>query len=150
MSVSSSAGDVAAEFIAAELEAERTRKSSLESRGLAVITSSGTLVTLLFGLAAVVTKATGFALDDPARWLLVAAAMLFVLAAALGIACNAPARYFQIDPASLTVFVTPSVWVEEAIDAKRELTAARLAELADARSRNQRKAMLVAVAMAFQ
>lgn len=144
------AGEVASAFIAEELGAERERKGSLETRGFAVIRSSGTLVTLLFGLAALVTKSSDFVLSDSAQWLLAGAGLLFVLAGALGIACNSPALYYQVDAASLAVFVTPEVWTEHGTDASRELTAARLAELADARDRNEQKAKLLAVAMALQ
>jgi hypothetical protein len=146
----SSVGAAVSAFVAEELDAERTRKASLESRGLAVITSSGTLVTLLLGLAALVTKADKFKLADSERWLLAAAALLFVVAGAVGIVCNAPARYLQIEPASLTGMLAPEAWSSEGTSARRELTAAKLAELADARGRNEWKARLLAGAMAVQ
>ena len=41
-----------ADFIKEQLDAQEARKVSLEQRGLAVITTSGALVTLLFGLTA--------------------------------------------------------------------------------------------------
>lgn len=44
------------EFIKDELEVQDKRKASFEQRGLAVITTSGVLVTLLFALAALSTK----------------------------------------------------------------------------------------------
>src|SRR6266540_1704964 len=48
-----SAGYVAyGDFVKDELDAQDKRKSSFEQRGLAVITTSGALVTLLFALAA--------------------------------------------------------------------------------------------------
>ncbi|HEX8117309.1 MAG TPA: hypothetical protein VF521_08555, partial [Pyrinomonadaceae bacterium] len=43
------------DFIKDELEAQDKRKASFEQRGLAVITTSGALVTLLFALAALST-----------------------------------------------------------------------------------------------
>jgi hypothetical protein len=147
---SPTAGDAAAKFIGEELEVERARKSSLESRGFAVITTSGALVTLLFGLTGLVTKNSSFDLTDTARWLLVAAAILFVLAGTIGIACNLPFFYYQVDPVSLSIFVTPPVWTEAGVDAERELAAARLAQLADGRARNEWKGKLLAAAMALQ
>jgi hypothetical protein len=146
----SSVGAAVSAFVAVELDAERARKASLESRGLAVITSSGTLVTLLLGLAALITKGTEFRLTEAERWLLAAAALLFVLAGAIGIVCNAPARYLQIEPGSLTGLLSPEAWTLEGTSARRELTAAKLAELADARRRNEWKARLLAGAMAVQ
>ena len=41
-----------ADYIKEQQEAQEARKVSLEQRGLAVITTSGALVTLLFGLTA--------------------------------------------------------------------------------------------------
>ena len=40
------------DYIKEQLDAQEARKISLEQRGLAVITTSGVLVTLLFGLTA--------------------------------------------------------------------------------------------------
>ena len=145
-----SAGQAASAFIAEEMETERGRKASLESRGLAVITTSGTLVTLLFGLATFAASASQITITASERWLLTVAALLFVVAAGLGIACNAPIRYYQVDAESLAVFMTPEVWVEPGVDATRELTAARLTELSDARGRNEHKGQLVVAAMCLQ
>lgn len=71
----------------AELAAEVARKASLEQRGLGVITSSGTLLTLVFALLA---AARGRQLDLEGATLAPLFAVLpaFVLAAACGIAVN--------------------------------------------------------------
>lgn len=55
------AGVVIAEVIRQELESSRTAAASLQSRGLAVISSAGTLVALLFGLSASPPKPTASA-----------------------------------------------------------------------------------------
>jgi hypothetical protein len=47
------AGLVYGPLINAQVEDEQARKTSLEQRGLAVITTSGVLVSLLFGLGAI-------------------------------------------------------------------------------------------------
>jgi hypothetical protein len=73
-----------------------------------------------------------------------------VIAAFVGIACNSPARYLQVDPMSLGGLVSAGAWGQPGVDAKRELTLARLAELGDARARNQSKGRLVMIAMALQ
>jgi len=44
-----------------QLQKERDRRKAFEERAITVITTSGTLVTLMFGLAAVVTSATSLA-----------------------------------------------------------------------------------------
>jgi hypothetical protein len=144
------AGRAAKEFIEQELAVERAKKASLEARGLAVITTSGVLVTLLFAVAAVVTKSPSFTLSQLSRWLLASSALGFVCAATLGILCNAPNRYLQVDPKSLAILLTEDVWGAPGADAQRELTAARLAELSAAQSRNQLKAWAVVFAMCLQ
>ena len=143
-------GDVAGEFISAEIASEEARKSSLESRGLGVISTSGGLVTLLMGLAVVVTHAVGFALTDSERWLLTGAAGLYVVASGLGIATNWPVPSLRIDPESLVTLLDPTAWNEEASDAKRELAVVRRAQLADAVAWNERKARIVLAAMSFE
>src|SRR5215212_326740 len=69
------------EFVKDELAAQDQRKASFEQRGLAVITTSGTLVTLLFALSALATKdSQTFALPDAARRWLNGALVFFFLA----------------------------------------------------------------------
>jgi hypothetical protein len=143
-------GAVACAFIGEEVDAESDRKSSLESRAIAVITSSGTLVTLLLGLAALVTKSSTFVLDRPERWLLSASALLFVVSAALGIVASAPFRYLLVDPKSLTSTVAPNVWSEDGSVLHRELTTVRLAQLEDARTHNESRAEMLVAALAVQ
>lgn len=72
------------DFIKDELDVQDQRKASFEQRGLAVITTSGVLVTLLFALAALSTKrATTFVLPHAARtWLFVALVLFFLSALA--------------------------------------------------------------------
>jgi hypothetical protein len=70
-------------FVDAELRAQDLRKSSFEQRGLAVVTTSGVLVTLLFALAGLSTKSEPtFALPHTTRLWLVSALIVFVIAAA--------------------------------------------------------------------
>jgi len=86
------------EFVKDELEAQDKRKASFEQRGLAVIPTSGTLVTLLFALATLSTKqAATFTLPNAARtWLSVALVLFF--ASALGaLLANAPFIYQAVE-----------------------------------------------------
>jgi hypothetical protein len=62
------AGDAYTALIIEQLAEERSRKTSLEQRGISVITSSGALVTLLFGLAALTTKPQGYQVPDGATF----------------------------------------------------------------------------------
>ena len=76
--------EVYADFIKSMLDAEDSRKSSLEQRGISIITTSGTLVTLLFGLTAAITGAKTFTFPAAARDWLTPAAIAFDVAAGQG------------------------------------------------------------------
>jgi hypothetical protein len=89
--------DVYADWVKSLCDAEDARKVSFESRGVSVITTSGTLVTLLFGLVAVVTGAKNFTLPSEAHGYLIAAVISFVVAVALGIIANIPLFYQEAD-----------------------------------------------------
>jgi uncharacterized membrane protein len=82
---------VLAACVQEQLARQDARKTSLEQRGITVITTAGALVTLLFGLAAFTTKRSQtFALPGGASYLLVAALVLFFGAALAAILTNVP------------------------------------------------------------
>lgn len=86
------------EFVKDELAAQDQRKASFEQRGIAVITTSGALATLLFALAALSTKQSQtFVLPAGARDWLVGALVLFVLAAIAAVITNVPVGYEAVD-----------------------------------------------------
>lgn len=92
---SNTAEDAIPQLIIDQLAEERARKTSLEQRGIGVITTAGVLVTLLFGLSALATKNQAYVLPDPARWTLIVAVALFGLASLLGLLTNLPRDYFE-------------------------------------------------------
>jgi hypothetical protein len=57
------------DFVAELVEAEEKHTTVMEQRALAVITSSGALVTLLLGISALVTRVQQFRVPGPARLL---------------------------------------------------------------------------------
>lgn len=78
-------------LIADQLQAERSLSASLAQRGLAVVTTSGTLATLVFAFTALTTtaKQTPFhALPLGGRLLMVVSIAAFVVAAVLGLLAN--------------------------------------------------------------
>lgn len=86
------------EFAKDELAAQDQRKASFEQRGLAVITTSGALVTLLFALAALSTKESQtFVLPDRARGWLEAALVSFFFAAVAALITNVPLGYEAVE-----------------------------------------------------
>jgi hypothetical protein len=137
-------GSVYAGLIAQQLVDEQARKASLEQRGLAVITTSGVLVSLLFGLGAVVLKrAETLGLPLAARLLLVAALAAFVAAAGLGLATNLPRTYTVVALADLRRMVTPGLWDRAERPAARRVAENRVELLAVARQLNGTKAQLL-------
>src|SRR4051794_11113883 len=80
-------------YIASELEDVRALKASLEERALAVVTTSGVLVTLLFALASVVTSKKNYSIPVAARPALIVALAAFVLAAALALIVIVPSKH---------------------------------------------------------
>ncbi|MFC3453060.1 hypothetical protein [Amycolatopsis speibonae] len=93
-----------------QLADERSKKGSIEQRGIAVITTSGTLVAVTLGFVALATRAPGFTLPHTAVILLVSALTVLVAAAVLGLLINVPARVPLIDAADLIVVAESSDW----------------------------------------
>jgi hypothetical protein len=88
------AASVLMEFIAGELRFERERRATLDQRGIAVVTSSGTLVTLLSGLAAFVALRSGQPVPSIKTFVALSLALTSLLAAAfLGISTNRSRGY---------------------------------------------------------
>lgn len=84
-------------YIESLLRNQDVRKSSIEQRGLAVVTTSGTIVTLLFGLVALLTRRDDFTFPDTGRSLLLLSLIFFTVAAVLGVVSNAPLDYTNAD-----------------------------------------------------
>jgi len=141
---------VYAPLLESQLTEESSRKSSFEQRGVAVITTSGVLVSLLFGLAAVVTDAKGFALPGGSRVLLLVALILFILAAVGGIISNWPVKYLQVRIENLQRLVDAVNWSGPPKIASRRVAEAQVAILAHARRRNELKGYALIAAMITQ
>jgi hypothetical protein len=148
--VDTNAGAAYNQLIADQLWEERSRKSSLEARGLAVITTSGTLATLLFALTAGLTTAAHFKLPGHARLPLVLALVAFVLAALLGLITNIPLQYKEPSPDGLAVLVDANYWSASAEIGQIRVAQARVSTLAAARSANAQKVTLLLGAMFFE
>jgi hypothetical protein len=140
---------VFAEFVTELLAAEDKRRESLEARGGSVITVSGTLVTLLLALAALVTKEKAFSLPHAARDRLSFAVLAFVVAALFAIATYAPQPTRITDPAELAGLL-PTLWNRGTDFALKKTTATRLEQLRTAQTANDRKARALLAAVTAQ
>jgi len=108
------------------------------------------LVTLLFGIGAVVIKTQTFSPSVLSRILLVGAVAAFVLAAIAGILVNMPLGYDDVDPKKFGRLVQPDFWEGPADPAARRAAEARLGVWDTARDRNHWKGLAVIAAIILQ
>jgi hypothetical protein len=140
---------VFSELVRELLAAEEKRRESLEARGASVITVSGTLVTLLVGIAAVATRANSFDLSATAGDRLSGAAVAFVVAALLAIAAYAPQPTRITDPDAL-IDTLPDLWERGEDFAYKKATRTRLEQLSVSQRTNDWKARAVLAAVVAQ
>ncbi|MCW3101227.1 MAG: hypothetical protein JWL77_6845 [Chthonomonadaceae bacterium] len=137
-------------LVDAELRAQDARKASFEQRGLAVVTTSGVLVTLLFALAGLSTKTgTTFVLREPAQTWLVGALVAFVLAAAVALATNIPLPYEAVTSADVEKRLREQP-IRSEDRAERDVALTRLKGLADAKCKNGIKGWLLFAAIGLE
>ena len=139
------AGSIYASFIGDQLEDERSRRTSIEQRGLSVITTSGVLVTLLFGFSALVTGNASFRLENTARLFLELSLTSFVAAAVLGIITNWPLPYSPVGEEDLKRLIRPEFWHRSISPAARRVAEDQIETLVEMhRSDNFRGQVLLA------
>lgn len=132
------------ELIREQLSEERARKVSLQQRGLAVVTSSGTLVTLLFAIGAVAIDSETFELPALARVFFTLALVAFATAGILGILTNRPDLYEEVDVAWLDKTLKPIAWnYDDVALARRRASEARVRSIESFRNRNPRHVSLL-------
>lgn len=130
------ASEVVTSLVDAVLSEEAARKESYERRGLAVVTTSGTLVTVILAIAGLHHSA-----PTPLTVGLLAAALVsFVGAAAGGLLANLPQGYKQISTESIATLLDKTVFFGDVNRVTRKIVLARLGELTAARRANARKA----------
>jgi hypothetical protein len=137
-----------------QLVEERATKNSLEARGIGIVTSSGALTTLLFGLVAF-TRGSNSALHwdigAPATYALIAGVLLFSLAAVAGLAANFPGKYREAGLEHLEQRVDKEEWFKpDPIEAARRDARLNLDILKGARDVNSRKAKSIRWGIGFE
>lgn len=139
------------QLIDAQLAEERASKLSLEQRGFTVVTASGGLATLLFGLAAFAKTSPHLSLPAAGIGCLVAAVVLFVFAAAAGLITNAPlGTYEEAGIKPLQKRVEPKDWFDTGVlEAYRKDAQINVDILEAARKANKKKAWLLTLAVAL-
>jgi hypothetical protein len=144
------AGSAYRDLIDAQLKREDGRKVSFEARGMQIITSSGTIVTLLFGLAALATSSTSFALIGSAKVAFAVALGLLLVAAVCGIATNVPLEYVEASSASLTHVLEDPFWLGRMEIGQRRAAEFEIAQLVVGRAANGFKGKLLIAGLAFE
>lgn len=137
------------EFLADLLRGQDDTKSSLDARALSVITSSGTVVGLMFGLVAAISGAKNFELPSAADGPLTMAVVFFVMASVVSLGVIAPIwRYKTPIPGSLKKL--RDNWDESEKTARRRVYATRVVQYETALRTNQLKALVLAIAVFFE
>ena len=128
------------------LSEETARKSSIEQRALAVITTSGVLVTLLVALSAlIVGKNAELHLHTGPRAALVAAVAVFVAAAILALVTYTPRAYRDFAPEDVERMLKE--WDSSVEDARWLVSQAQAGQIKRAVEVNEKKALLLQVAV---
>ena len=145
------AGDFYSKLIDDQLTEERNRKTSLEQRGAGVITTAGTLVTLVFGFTAVVKGSNALHIPDDARLGLVGALFLLLIAVAIALLIGRPRLYFEVTKKGLEDMVSRAEWLDpNTIEARRSTARAAAEIIVSARSANDKKSNLLTIALIFE
>ena len=148
--MSDAGGEVFLAFIKDLVDSQEARKASLEQRGLAVITTSGVLATLLFGLVGIITKPSSYVLPAASHLPLRVALALFAAAALGGVIVNAPMPYKGIAPGTLRN-VVKSFWTDyTTTEAQQMVSISWLDALTSAKHWNRVKAYSLVVAQSLQ
>ncbi|MFI5615570.1 hypothetical protein [Amycolatopsis sp. NPDC051903] len=142
-------GAVYLAFIEGELKAERERRSAYDARGQALVTTSGALVTLLTGLAAVAKAGTTVRVPAGALAVLVAAIVLFVCAAASGIVAGWNRHYALAASTTLDRMLNEH-WTDDEVDARNNVATLHSRTVHTLRRANAFKAACVSIGLIAQ
>lgn len=136
-------------LLSAELRAQDARKASFEQRGVAVVTTSGALVTLLLGLEGFASKSAGFVLPAASHGWLIAGLVGFVLAAIAALLVNMPLSYKAVTADDIESRLKEDP-IRTARRAERDVALTQVKALRDAKTKNGCKGRLLFVAVTLQ
>lgn len=142
-------GKAYAAFIESELKAERDRRAAYDGRGQSLVTTSGALVTLLGGLAALVRTPPMVRLPTPASVAVSIALVLFVCAATCGIIAGWN-RLYAVATVPTMHRMTSGHWKDDEVDARNNVAGVQLRTLDTLRRANEFKVRWVSVGLIMQ
>lgn len=131
-------GLVYSAFIESELKVERERRANLDARGVALVATSSSLVTLLAAVGAFVIRGDKFVLPGDARFPLLVALVAFAVAAGCGILANRLHKYTVAAVSDLTQMRT-SHWKDDAVDSRSAVTYINVKSIGSLRKTNDAK-----------
>ena len=142
------AGQIHLERVEALLTAEYDRRKALEGRGATLVTSSTTMLTLIFALTVIVTGKDKPFTDHRAVWLLISALAAFVLSAVIAIFVQVYGTVWtKIE--TLEKIVGPD-WNRTADDARRMWARHQVDTIKTVRAGNNRRANYVLCSFGIQ
>jgi hypothetical protein len=136
-------------FIEGELKAERERRVAYDARGQALVTTSGALVTLLAGLAAVVKGGTTAQVSPGTVTVVVLALVLFVCAAGCGIVAGWNRHYALATYGTLHRMLDEH-WTDDEVDARNHVATLHSLTVHTLRRANAFKAAFVSAGLVAQ
>lgn len=147
----SPAGKVYQTMVGSLLAAEYDRRAKIEARGSTIVTTSASLLTLVFGLTVVVTGKDYAFTNGFAILALLAALSSFVISTVLGIVIqNYSFAYKVISPETLRQLTDNASWDRTANFAARADVSQQVTTICSLREVNERKSRLVTVSLVFQ
>lgn len=148
----SAAGQIYQTMVGDLLTAEFDRRKALEGRGATIVTSSASMLTLIFGLTILITGKDHVFTDHCAIWFLDAALVAFALSAIIAIFVQTYLfRYTVISSESLRSLPRDNTeWARLADDATRSWLTRQVNTVCSLRRGNNAKARLVTASLVFQ
>jgi hypothetical protein len=133
-------GSVVLDLITEQFELDQARKQSFEQRGLALVTTSGGFVTILFGLITIASRTgAGFVVPHSARVLVIAALALLFGAALCGIGAAFPLRFIVPEIPYLRGLLADEIWTGSGIKTSQRIAEGKLKMLKRSRKRTRFK-----------
>jgi len=142
-------GKAYAAYVEGELQAERDRRSAFDARGLSLVTSSGSLATLLAAVATFATAGGRLVLSGGVRTAVIVSLLLFTVAAAFGIAVNWNRSYAVAKPSTLGQMVNER-WAVDEVDARNYTASLNVVTVETLRRGNNVKARLLSAGLVAQ
>jgi hypothetical protein len=143
-------GDVIGTLADDQLQEERQLKDSLAQRAAIVISTSGTLVTLALGAAALITQHQSFRVPHSVLVEVAIAVVLFIVAALASLLVNGAWKQGAIPAQELQSVKYKADWATVNDDKAREIHDVRLDLIVRLRAANKWRARLLMLALSME